>query len=115
MDVSVRPVTKTKLKLKQKNAVQTPALTLKIELFGNLIEQLNHWQSIGEEDDVMDLDYVEERFIETLAAIRDMRNVLLEDLEGYLHDCKVNNVPVDLNYFRIKKQLDESTFSISRG
>ena len=94
--------------------MQTPQLTFKIEMFGNLIEELNNWQRIGEEDDLMDSDYVEDRFIETLAAVRDMRDILLKELEEYEAACRINNEPIDLGYYRIKKQLAESTFSLYR-
>jgi hypothetical protein len=106
---------RSKLKKRERRIrMQTPQLTFKIEMFGNLIEELNNWQRIGEEEDLMDSDYVEDRFVETLAAVRDMRNILLQELEEYIYDCKNTGTPVDLSYYRIKKQLAESTFSLYR-
>lgn len=94
--------------------MQTPALTLKIEMFGNMIEELNYWHSCcgdinyGEDS----LEYTESRFIEMLDAVREMREILLEDLKEYRHHCKIEDIPVDLGYCRIERQLKESTFSL---
>lgn len=95
--------------------MQTPELTFKIEIFGNLIEDLNYWHLSCGEDENDDLPYCEEKFIESLRAVRDMRAVLLEELEWYLNDCRINQVPIDLSYYRIKKQLEDSTFELIRS
>jgi hypothetical protein len=116
----VLTVIRTRLRPKLKNGelVQNPNLVLKINLFGNLIEELNHWHlccddeaRYGEEDE---LQYCEDKFVETLEAVRDMRALLLSDLEEYVRLCKEDNEPVDLGLYRVKKQLDESTFELIR-
>jgi hypothetical protein len=116
MGGAVRIVIKIRLrfKLKKREQVQNVHLTFKVEMFGNLIEELSSWQRIGEEDDLMDADYIEDRFVETLAAVRDMRDILLKEFEEYERTCKLDNVPIDLSYYRIHKQLKESTFSLYR-
>jgi hypothetical protein len=94
--------------------MQTPDRNLRIEMFGNLVEELSYWQRCIEDEEMSgeaDLDYCESRFSETLDAIREFRIILIEDLELYVKDCKANSIPVDLGYWRVKKQLYESTFS----
>ena len=98
--------------------MQRPDLTFKIELFGNLVEQLNYWHQLCDGDDVdpidhgFDQDECEEEFIKTLSAIKDMREILLGELDEYKRNCKDNNEPVDLSYHRIQVQLKESNFSL---
>lgn len=93
--------------------MQNPGTTLRIEMFGNLIEELNYWHYITEhEEGEYQLEYAEQMFIDTLAAVRDMREILLEELHEYKMDCRANNSPIDLSYHRIEKQLKESTFSL---
>lgn len=117
MDVSARIAIKikSKFKLKKRGRLQNPDMTFKIELFGNLLEELNMWHSscdIHEEDS---FEYCESKFVETLKAVRDMRLALLSDLGEYINDCKINNFPIDISLYRIKKQLEESTFELIRG
>jgi hypothetical protein len=93
--------------------MQTPEMTLRIEMFGNLIEELNYWHNAcGDEEQDENLQYCEDRFIDALEAVRDLRQALLEDLQGYLYECRSNSVPIDISYYRIKKQLEESTFEL---
>lgn len=93
--------------------MQRPELTLRIEMFGNLIEELNYWHYVCEhEGNEESFAYAEQMFMDTLNAVKDMRENLLEELNEYRHDCEVHNVPVDLGYYRIHKQLKESTFSL---
>jgi hypothetical protein len=85
-------------------------------MFGNLIEELQYWHlSVDDEDEEGDLEYCEQKFLETLRAIRDLREALLDDLNVYIEKCKADNEPIDLAYYRIKKQLDESTFDLIRS
>ena len=84
-------------------------------MFGNLVDELQYWQKCIEDEEVNgdsgdELDYCESMFTETLDAIREYREMLIGDLEQYVRDCKENDIPVDLGYWRIKKQLYESTF-----
>lgn len=96
--------------------MQNPSLSLKIEMFGNLIEELNYWHHVCEhEEGEVEFEYAEQMFTDTLAAVKEMREVLLEELSQYKLDCKDSSIPVDISYHRIQKQLEESTFSLVRG
>lgn len=96
--------------------MQTPELTLKIEMFGNLIEELNYWHYICEhEEGENEFEYAEQMFVDALSSVKEMREILLEDLDEYRKHCEINSIPVDLSYYRIQKQLKESTFSLVRG
>jgi hypothetical protein len=96
--------------------MQTPELTLKIEMFGNLIEELNYWHYICDHEEGDDeLVYAEQMFIDALSSVREMREILLEDLNEYKMDCRANNTPIDISYHRIQKQLEESTFALIPG
>lgn len=98
--------------------MQIASLTFKIELFGNLIEELNYWNKSCEEESDMgegeDLQYCEDKFLETLRSVRDMRAILLNDFTEYKLDCKTNGTPIDLSYYRIERQLKESSFELLR-
>jgi len=83
-------------------------------MFGNLVEELSYWQKCLEDEEASgecDLEYCESKFEETLDAVREFRLILIEDLEQYVKDCKEHDIPVDLGYHRVRKQLYESTFS----
>jgi hypothetical protein len=93
--------------------MQKPELSLKIEMFGNLIEELNYWHYVCEhEEGEQAFEYAEQMFVDSLDAVRELREILLEELDEYRNDCKLHNEPVDISYFRIQKQLQESTFSL---
>lgn len=93
--------------------MQNPSLTLKIEMFGNLIEELNYWHYVCEhEEGEAQFEYAEQMFIDTLNSVREMREILLEDLNEYKQACRTDNIPVDISYHRIEKQLKESTFAL---
>ena len=93
--------------------MQRPELTLKIEMFGNMIEELNYWNYIcSHEEGENEFEYAEQMFMDTLNAVKEMREILLEELNEYKQDCRNNSIPIDISYFRIEKQLKESTFSI---
>jgi hypothetical protein len=96
--------------------MQNPEMNLRIEMFGNLIEDLNYWHSCCDNEENEDeLQYCEQMFIDTLASVKEMRQILLEDFEEYLNDCKLNEIPVDIGYWRVRKQLQESTFELIRA
>jgi len=96
--------------------MQRPELTLKIKMFGNLIEELNYWHYITEhEEGEQEFEYAEQMFVDTLDSVREMREILLEDLDEYKRNCELNSEPVDISYHRIQKQLKESSFSLVRG
>jgi hypothetical protein len=99
-------------RLNKRGQMQKPELTLKIEMFGNLIEELNYWHYVCEhEQGDQEFEYAELMFEDSLAAVREMREVLLEELNEYKMDCRATGTPIDISYFRIEKQLKESTFS----
>ena len=96
--------------------MQNANTTFKIEMFGNLIEELSYWHnSVDDEGDDEELQYCEDKFLETLRAVRDLRAVLLEDLNDYVQECKEDGIPIDIGYYRVKKQLEESTFELIRS
>ena len=96
--------------------MQTPELTLRIEMFGNLIEQLNYWHYICEhEEGEQEFEYAEQMFLDNLNAVKELREILLEDLNEYRRNCELHQIPVDISYYRIQKQLKESTFSLVSG
>lgn len=95
--------------------MQRPDLTLKIEMFGNLIEELNYWHYVCDHEESENaFEYAEQMFVDTLNSVKEMREILLEELDEYRRDCEIDNIPVDLSYYRIEKQLKESTFSLVR-
>lgn len=95
--------------------MQSPEMNLRIEMFGNLIEDLNYWHiCCDNEESEEELQYCEQMFIDTLASVKEMREILLADFEEYLNDCKANEIPVDIGYWRVRKQLQESTFELIR-
>jgi hypothetical protein len=91
-------------------------MNLKIEMFGNLVEDLNYWHNCCENEGTEDqIEYCEQMFIDVLSSVREMREILLNDFEEYINDCKFNQVPIDLGYWRIRKQLQESTFALIKN
>lgn len=96
--------------------MQTPELTLRIEMFGNLVEELSYWNYICDhEKGEIEFEYAEQQFVDTLAAVRDLRETLLEDLNEYKQTCRASSIPIDLSYYRIEKQLKDSTFALLPG
>lgn len=89
--------------------MERPDLTFKIEIFGNLVDELGYWATESNENDI---EIAEIKFDETLAAVKEMRSLLLEDLEEYERNCKLNNEPIFLSYRVIKKELEKHTFEI---
>lgn len=92
--------------------MQTAEMTLKIEILGNLIEELAYWNSIADNEEI---EYADDKFIETLHAVRDMREIILDDLKRYLDECKRTNDPVSLQYFSVYKELQRTTFEDKSG
>lgn len=81
-------------------------------MFGNLVEELGYWNDQCNQEDGNELIYCEQRFEDMLVSVRGMREQLLEELYEYIRDCKENNTPIDISYWRILKQLEQSTFEI---
>lgn len=89
--------------------MQNPQLTLKIELLGGLVEELAFWSN-----DLKGDEYSDNKFEEVLDAVREMREVVLEELEDYFNECKLSGEPIALNYYRVKKELERTTFQEKR-
>ena len=89
--------------------MERPQLTFKIELLGGLVEELAFWSNLEDGG-----EYAEVKFDEVLEAVREMRLVVLCDLTEYLEDVAINNEPVCLNYIRVKKELERTTFEEKR-
>jgi hypothetical protein len=105
---SLRHILKKRDKRKR---MQYPELNLRIEMFGNLVDELQYWHKcISGEEGEDSLEYCEERFQDAIDACKDMRLIILEELEQYVKDCRTNDIPLDLGYYRVKRQLTESTF-----
>lgn len=77
-----------------------PDLDFKIEILGHLLEELHLWSS--EEEGVA---FADKKFDETLAAVKEMKDVVLNDLEEYFRYVKANNEPTYLPYYQIRKDL----------
>lgn len=91
--------------------MQYPGMTLRIEMFGNLVDELTYWHKCLDQEEGEDsLEYCEERYTDALDACKDMRSILIEELDQYVRDCKTNDIPVDISYWRIKAQLIETDF-----
>jgi hypothetical protein len=88
--------------------MQRPDLTFKIETLGNLVLELNHWDAVLLHNS--DIIVAEQEFDKVLDAIKEMKQIILEELDGYFQDCKLNNEPVFLPYWTIRKELRESNF-----
>ena len=80
-------------------------LTFKIEVLGHLLEELHLWSN--EEEGVA---YADKKFEETLAAVKEMRDIVLNDLEEYFKHAKDNNEPIYLPYFQIRRDLQRAEF-----
>ena len=85
--------------------MEDQTLTHSIEKLGAMIEELNYWVSF--EDDV----YADKKFDEALEAVIELREEVLNRIEGYLHYVKENHEPICLIYVRVKKELQHTTFS----
>lgn len=88
--------------------MQNPEMNLRIEMFGNLLQDLRYWDNCldnGETDD--ELEYLEIRYDEVLEALRDFKGLLIEELTDYVEHCKKSNTPIDLSYYRIRKELEQ--------
>jgi hypothetical protein len=91
--------------------MQYPEMTLRIEMFGNLVDELKYWHKCLEDEEGDDgIEYCEERFEDVLDACKEMRLLLIDEMEEYVTNCKTNNVPIDISYWRIKIQLNETCF-----
>lgn len=84
----------------------------RIEMFGNLVEELSYWNDQCNHEDGDSLDYCETKFEETLSAVKEFREELLKELYEYIRDCNEDDIPIDISYYRILKQLEQSTFEI---
>ena len=91
--------------------MQNPETTFRIEMFGNLVDELKYWHNcLSDENSDDSIDYCEDKFEETLTACREYREILIEELDEYVKDCRNGDIPIDLSYWRIRKQLQETDF-----
>ena len=80
-------------------------ITFKIELLGHLLAELQYWD--GED---MDLAFADQKYDETLAALKEMKGIVLEELEGYFLYVRTNNEPPYLPYYQIYRDLKNAKF-----
>lgn len=80
-------------------------ITFKIEILGHLLEELNYW---SEQDE--DLELADKKYEEVMAAAKEMKEVVLTDIEEYLRHAKDNNQPIYLPYVQIQRDLKKAKF-----
>lgn len=86
--------------------MQNPEMNLRIEMFGNLLQDLTHWNRCLEyEEDSDSLEYLENRYEEVRVALKEFRDLLIEELTDYVEECKRYNTPIDLGYYRVRREL----------
>jgi hypothetical protein len=88
--------------------MEKPELEFKIQLLGGLLDQLNYYTEFEDSD----LEPIEQEFQEVLAALRELREVLLGELDEYFANSQANNEPIYLPYWTIRKELRESNFEV---
>lgn len=87
--------------------MENPVITLKLNLLGDLVQQLN---AIAREFPDDEVDAIDEEFDEILEVIRRLRIEILGDLDEYFNDIKANNEPVYLPYWTVRRELQETVF-----
>lgn len=89
--------------------MQNAEMTLRIEMFGNLLMELKHWHLCLDNEEGSDetFEYLENRYEEVLDAVREFKELLLVDLNEYVSNCKENDIPIDISYYRIRKEVSE--------
>ena len=87
--------------------MENPVITLKLNLLGDLVQQLN---AIAREFPDDEVDAINEEFDEILEVIRRLRTEILGDLDEYFRDSKANNEPVYLPYWTVRRELEETVF-----
>jgi|GEM_PF-3834617 hypothetical protein len=85
--------------------MENPSLTLKIELLGQLLEELNY---LGNEPE--EIEFIDEEFDDVLAAATELKGVVLDELEEYFNHAKRNNEPIYLPYKIIQRDLRNAKF-----
>lgn len=87
--------------------MENPVITLKLNLLGDLVQQLN---AIAREFPDDEVDAIDEEFDEILEVIRRLRTEILGDLDEYFRDIKANNEPIYLPYWTVRRELEETVF-----
>lgn len=87
--------------------MENPVITLKLEILGNLVLHLNGLARAFPDDE---LDVVDEEFDSTVETVRRLKEELLEDLDEYFRNAKINNEPVYLPYWTVRKELQNAEF-----
>jgi hypothetical protein len=90
--------------------MERPEINLKLEMLGNLVLQLKYFSEEFEGDE--DLKILETEYDKVLASMREMRELLIEDLDEYFEYCKANNEPIYLPYWTVRKELHSSYSAI---
>lgn len=85
--------------------MEKPELTFKIEMMGNLIYQLRYIQTQFEDSG---LEIVDNEFDRTMEALKEMKELVLRELDEYIEHCKANNEPVYLPYWTVRKELRQA-------
>lgn len=80
-------------------------LTFKIEILGHLLSELEYW---GNED--FDLVIADQRFDETLTALKEIKAIVLFDLEEYFKYARDTNEPIYLPFVQIYRELKNAKF-----
>jgi hypothetical protein len=88
--------------------MEKPELELKIQMLGNLLDQLNYYSDMEFDG----IEEVEADFDAVVAALKELRELLLGELDEYFADRKANNEPIYLPYWTIRKELREATFEV---
>lgn len=80
-------------------------IVFKIEILGHLLEELHYWS-----EQEQDLDLADERFDEALAAVKEMREIVLTDLEDYFEYIKESGEPIYLPFVQIRRDIKNANF-----
>ena len=98
-------------KLKKRGRMQDQEIVARIEMFGGLLLELKHWHlCLENEEGESPLEYLESRYNETLDVCREFRLLLIMELNEYVENCKRYNEPIDISFYRIKKDLEQNPF-----
>lgn len=102
---------KLSLRLKKRGRMQDQEIVARIEMFGGLLLELKHWHlCLENEEGEEPLEYLESRYNETLDVCREFRLLLIMELNEYVENCKRDNEPIDISFYRIKKDLEQNPF-----
>jgi hypothetical protein len=91
--------------------MQNEYITNKLDMFGNLIRELQYWNRLAEDESTVEgHQYCDAMFLETLEQAREMHPHVIQELDNYFQLCRAENIPIDISYYRISKELKEYSF-----